>query len=162
MSHLGGPWIQRVSQPDQPDAQHDDGPPPHAVGEHAERPDQEQAHELRDSRKPARNRSRQPLVGNAEVFGEDVRLGKIHVRHHADADQRRVHVGPEVHDPHPRRQLDSPDAPSGAATSRSHSIYSQPSPPSYPSPRGLLKGCSRRSQKKQPASWRSYCESSAI
>ena len=120
MSDFRGPGIQGVTQSDQPDAQHDDRPAANAVGQHAERPDQQQGDDFRHPRELPGNGPGDILISNPEVLGEDVGLGEVHVRHHPDADQRCVHVGPEVGDAHSRRELDPPYARAGAAINVGH------------------------------------------
>ncbi len=135
VGHLARPGIKGVGESDQADSEHDDGASSDPVGEHAERPDQQQADELGNPRQTACHCSRPVLVGNAQVLGQDVRLGEIHVREHPDADQGRVHVGPEMHGAHAGRQFDFPDAPSCAAVRYRHECFRmRVAPPSYPDP----------------------------
>ena len=113
MGNFGGPGIEAVGQADYADTEHDDRAASDAVGQHAEGPDQEQANDLGDQGEPAGNLADVP-VGNSQMLNEDIGLGEVHVRHHPDADQGRVHVGPEVRYAHPGGQVYAPNAPTDA------------------------------------------------
>ena len=108
-----GPGIHRVAEPDHADAQHDDRAASYAVGQNAERPDQHQAHDFRNQRELAGDPARYARIGYSQVLDQNIGLGEVHVRDHPDADQGRVHVGPEVRYAHTRRQLDVSYAPAG-------------------------------------------------
>ena len=128
MGDFSRPGVKGVAQTQQPDAQHDDRPPADPVGQHPGGPDQKQAHDLRNPGKPAGNHAGNALVRDSKMLGEDVGLGKVHVRHHPDADQGCVHVGPEMPDPHARCELDLPYARAGAAVNVDHRMIQVPCP----------------------------------
>ena len=127
MGNFGGPGIEGVGQADHADTEHDDRAASDAVGQHAEGPDQQKAHDLGDPGQPAADITGLIRVGDSQVLDENIGLGEVHVRHHPDADQGRVHVGPEVHYAHTRRQLDISYATAHALSS--HSCRRHHSPP---------------------------------
>ena len=131
MNDFRGPGIQGVAESDQSDAQHDDRSPADAVGQHPAGPDQQQGEDLGNPGESPGNGSGNPRVRNPEMLGEDVRLGEVHVRHHPDADQGGVHVGPEMPDRHARCELDLPYARAGAAVNVDHRLVLSVPPPSY-------------------------------
>jgi len=102
MNDFRGPGIQGVAESDQADAQHDDRAAADAVGQHAEGPDQQQGDELGHPRELPGNGPGDAQVRDPKMLAEDVGLGEVHVRHHPDADQGCVHVGPEMPDRHAR------------------------------------------------------------
>ena len=111
--HFGGPGVQAIRQAQKANAENNHRAASDAVGQHAERPDQEQAHDLGDQGEPAGNLA-DVRGGNSQMLDEDIGLGEVHVRHHPDANQGCVHVGPEVRYAHPGGQTDAPDAPTDA------------------------------------------------
>ena len=120
MGNFGGPGIEGVGQADHADTEHDDGAASDAVGQHAEGPDQQKAHDLGDPGQPAADITGLISADDSQMLEENVGLGEVHVRHHPDADQGRVHVGPEVHGPHARRELYAAQAPAGALLNDVH------------------------------------------
>ena len=131
MNDFRGPGIQGVAESNQPDAQHDDRAAADSVGQHAEGPDQQQDDEFGHPRKLPGNGPGKVRVRNPDMLGEDVGLGKVHVRHHPDADQGCVHVSPEMPDRHARFELDLPYARAGAAVNVDHRMVPLVRPPSY-------------------------------
>ena len=131
MNDFRGPGIQAVAESDQADAQHDDRPAADAVGQHPAGPDQQQCDDLGHPGELPGDGPGNVLVRYTEMLGEDVRLGKVHVRHHPDADQGCVHIGPEMPDRHARCELDLPYARAGAAINIDHRLVPSVPPPSY-------------------------------
>ena len=136
-----GPGIHGVAESDQSDAQHDDRSPADAVGQHPAGPDQQQGDDLGHHGELPGNGPGNALVRDPNMLGEDVGLGKVHVRHHPDADQGCVHVGPEMPDRHTRCELDLPYARAGAAVNVDHRMVPLVPPPSYTRSSGLLRSC---------------------
>ena len=114
MGYFGGPGIEGVGQADQADTEHDHRAASDAVGQHAEGPNQQKNKDLGDPGQPAADRTGLVRADDSQMLDENVGLGEVHVRHHPDADQGCVHVGPEVRYAHPGGQIYASDAPTDA------------------------------------------------